>query len=354
MEVLKLDYTPIAVVDTVNLTREEWLEYRRTGIGGSDASTTMGLSPFVTARDLYYDKLNIVSAIDDESNWVQKEIGNLLEDLVAKIFHVKTGYKIFQRKIMYRHPLFPFMLADLDYFIKLPDQTTAILEIKTTNANAIGKWWDGDREIIPINYALQGRHYMSVMNVNKVFFCCLYGNSEDEVIIRHLDRDLIYEAEMIYMEKHFWENHVLTQVPPPYTESGRLILNSVKCHFGNPDSKIPSKILSNENSINVSRYLELQQQKSELERPLNVIKRQMDQIKGHIVAEMERSYDAFCDIDGYRHRVSFAPSSRTGINKDNLFRFKMEYPELYKKYVTVSESRRFSIKQALVDEEKAA
>ena len=52
--------------------------------------TTLGVSPFVTARDTYYDKLNIVSAIDDDDSWVQKEVGTLLEDLVAKIFHVKT------------------------------------------------------------------------------------------------------------------------------------------------------------------------------------------------------------------------------------------------------------------------
>lgn len=98
------DYIPLVLVDTENLPRDEWLEWRRKGIGGSDAATIIGVSPFSTARDLYYDKLNIVSAVDDEDNWVQKEIGHLLEDLVAKIFSKKTGYPVYQVKKMFYHP----------------------------------------------------------------------------------------------------------------------------------------------------------------------------------------------------------------------------------------------------------
>lgn len=62
-------YQPNILVDTSHLSREEWLEYRRLGIGGSDVAAILGISPFRTARDLYYDKLNIVTA-DDEGNWV--------------------------------------------------------------------------------------------------------------------------------------------------------------------------------------------------------------------------------------------------------------------------------------------
>ena len=170
------DYIPLVLVDTENLPREEWLEWRRKGIGGSDAATIIGVSPFSTARDLYYDKLNIVSAVDEEDNWVQKEIGHLLEDLVAKIFSKKTGYPVYQVKKMFYHPEHPYMLADVDYFVKLPDGKTAILEIKTTNYNATGAWWRDGEEVVPVNYEIQGRHYMALTNIDKVYYCCLYGN----------------------------------------------------------------------------------------------------------------------------------------------------------------------------------
>ena len=45
------DYIPLILVDTENLPREEWLEWRRKGIGGSDAATIIGVSPFSTAME---------------------------------------------------------------------------------------------------------------------------------------------------------------------------------------------------------------------------------------------------------------------------------------------------------------
>ena len=51
-------YAPQILVSTEDLPREQWLEYRRKGIGGSDAAAVLGISPFRTGRDLYYDKLN--------------------------------------------------------------------------------------------------------------------------------------------------------------------------------------------------------------------------------------------------------------------------------------------------------
>ena len=62
-------YQPLVLVDTAQLTRLEWLEYRRKGLGGSDAAAVLNLSPFRTARDLHYDKLGIVTAAD-QANWV--------------------------------------------------------------------------------------------------------------------------------------------------------------------------------------------------------------------------------------------------------------------------------------------
>ena len=116
-------HSPLVLVDTEDLTREEWLDWRRRGIGGSDVSAIIGISPFRTARDIYYDKLGIAVVEENEGNWVAMEMGHLLEDLVAKIFERKTGLKIYQVKKMFRHPLYPFMLADVDYFITMPDGT---------------------------------------------------------------------------------------------------------------------------------------------------------------------------------------------------------------------------------------
>ena len=101
---LKETHQPQVLVETAGLSEKEWLAYRRKGIGGSDVAALLGISPWRTARDLYYDKLNIAAVEDNENNWVALEMGHLLEPLVAKIFQHRTGYKIYQVKKMFQHP----------------------------------------------------------------------------------------------------------------------------------------------------------------------------------------------------------------------------------------------------------
>lgn len=51
---LKERLAPFVVVDTADLPRDDWLNYRRRGIGGSDVAAILGVSPFRTARDIFY------------------------------------------------------------------------------------------------------------------------------------------------------------------------------------------------------------------------------------------------------------------------------------------------------------
>lgn len=180
-------YAPQILVRTEGLPREKWLEYRRRGIGGSDAAAVLGISPFRTGRDLFYDKLNVVTA-DDTENWVQLEGESLLEPMVATIFAHKTGYKAYRRPFMFQHPLYPWMLADLDYTVELPDGTAAILEIKTTNYNAKDNWWYNGEEIVPIYYESQGRHYLAAsltirLTRRSIRFCSSSGNTDIRSVI---------------------------------------------------------------------------------------------------------------------------------------------------------------------------
>lgn len=87
--------SPGVVVDTSQLTEEQWLWWRRKGIGGSDAAAILGISSFATARDLYYDKLELMPKEQEEDNWGAKKVGHLLEDLIAEIFAKKTGCRVF-------------------------------------------------------------------------------------------------------------------------------------------------------------------------------------------------------------------------------------------------------------------
>ena len=341
---------PKVLVSTENLTEQEWLAYRRQGIGGSDVAAILGISPFRTARDLYDDKLNIASAVDDTGNWVALEMGHLLEPLVAQIFTKKTGLEVFQIKKMFQHPQYPFMLADVDYFVRLPNGEIALLEIKTTNYNAKDHWWKDGEEYVPVYYETQGRHYMAVMDMDEIFYCCLYGNNEDEAIIRHLYRDREYEQEMVYLEREFWHDHILTRIPPPYTEDGSLILESLRRRLGAADKTVPAIQLDNDLSTTMLRYLRLQEQKQQVEARVKTLDTEMQRLKGQMVAKLNGSCMAMGEYGGTQYTISYNPVSRTGITKDNIQKLKLLHPDIYDEYVTVSESRRFSIKAKAADE----
>ena len=304
---LKEAHQPQVLVETAGLSEKEWLAYRRKGIGGSDVAALLGISPWRTARDLYYDKLNIAAVEDNEENWVALEMGHLLEPLVAKIFQHRTGYKIYQVKKMFQHPKYPWMLADVDYFVELPDGTTAILEIKTTNYNAKDHWWLNGEETVPVYYETQGRHYMAVMNVDRCFFCCLYGNNEEETIIREIRRDEAYEDEMIFLEQHFWENYVLAKTPPPYTEEGDLVIESVRRHTGPADKDAPVVTFDYSLTAKLMRYLQLQEEKKRAEKNSKEIDADMQRLKGALIAEMGKSCKAICQQDGVNYTVTYNP-----------------------------------------------
>jgi len=51
--------------------------------------------------------------------------------VVAQIFAKKTGLSVYEDHWMYQHPFFPFLIADVDRFVTLPDGRKAILECKT-------------------------------------------------------------------------------------------------------------------------------------------------------------------------------------------------------------------------------
>ena len=349
MPALETAHQPLVLVDTNGLSEEDWLAYRRQGIGGSDAAAVLGISPFRTAVDLYYDKLNIASVVDDDGNWVAMKMGHLLEDLVAEIFARKTGFRIYQVKKMFQHPHYPYMLADVDYFIDLPSGKTAILEIKTTNYNAKDNWWQNGEEIVPPYYECQGRHYLAVMNMDEVWFCCLYGNNEDEVIIRHLARDASYEEELIALEGFFWNDNVLARVPPPFTESGDLISASSKRHTGPADPNAPALELDAGLSAQLARYLALQEQKKSVEASVKTLEEEIKRLRSMIAVKMGTSCEAHCELGGISYVITYNPVRKPEVNKANLLRLKVQEPEIYQKFVTVSEYRRFNVKQIRED-----
>lgn len=189
--------------------RREWLEYRRSGIGGSDAAALLGLDKYQGEYGVYQSKV-APDEVRDETRNESADWGDKLEDVVAKEFAKRTGFRVYHPTAMLRSNLYPFMLATLDRICIDPDhpESPTFLEIKTRNFNDRRNWDD----CIPANVNAQVQHYMLVTGVTKCWVAVLIGGQEFRSFFVQRDDSLC--AQIVAVETMFWD-HVLKQEPPP-------------------------------------------------------------------------------------------------------------------------------------------
>lgn len=346
---MKNNFEPgVLVEDITKITEEEWLQYRKKGIGGSDCSIIFGASPWRTARELYWDKKgikDIAPVSDEESNWVAKEVGHRLEELVAQIFMKKTGLKPYAVRKMFYHPDYPWMLADVDFFVKVPVngvEKIFIVEIKTTSVNALDAWGDKNSNAVPYHYELQGRHYMAVTNTDGVIFCCLAGNTENGFIMRTITRDESIEQDIIEQEADFWNNYVLKDTEPPFTEKPDMVLAALQKHYGKQESKVELPV---EMYGAVSEYMKLSEEKSKINKDLKDVTTRMQAL---LIPIMDFLKGAECTavIGGETYEGKYTIRNTYSIPADSLDVLKLKYPDAYAELVKQKTSSSFAIKKA--------
>ena len=124
-------------VKTKNLSRQQWLEYRTRGIGGSDVSIIAGINPFKSIYELWQEKTHQVQP--HESGSESTHFGTLLEPIVRKEFSARTGLKVRQKYMILQSIEYPFMFADLDGVIN-ENGEQVIFEAKTASAFKKDVW----------------------------------------------------------------------------------------------------------------------------------------------------------------------------------------------------------------------
>lgn len=197
---------------------EEWLNARKKGIGGSDASVILGFNPWKTPFELYIEKTSgEIREVDNEAVYW----GNVLEDIVAEEFTKRTGKKVRRRNQIFKHKEYDWMIANIDRDVV---GERALLECKTTNAFNYDAWTDDN---IPPAYICQLQHYMAVLDYEKAYIAVLIGGQK--FVWKEIKRDDEFIELMIEHEKNFWENHVLKGIPPEIdgSKSATELLNAM-------------------------------------------------------------------------------------------------------------------------------
>ena len=76
------------LVDTEGLSNEEWLKWRKKGLGGSDIAAILGISKWSSAIDIWLQKTNqkYDAVVENEAmTW-----GKILESVIREQFKKET------------------------------------------------------------------------------------------------------------------------------------------------------------------------------------------------------------------------------------------------------------------------
>lgn len=201
---------PQVLTGTKGMGRDDWLRWRRRGIGGSDAAAVCGCSPWRTALEVYLEKTGEAEVVDGEAVSAAALWGSLLETPVADYYaSCHPEQTIRRRHAILQSESHPFMLANLDRFIFCPARGRGVLEVKTGGAHRAGDWGEN---AVPDYYLLQMQHYLAVTGCDYGVFAVLLGGQT--YVEREVARDDQLIADLIEIESAFW-TRVERRDPPP-------------------------------------------------------------------------------------------------------------------------------------------
>lgn len=299
------------------MTREQWLALRQIGIGGSDAGAILGVNKWKSPFQVYMDKIEPYYEEQSEAAYW----GTELEDMVAKEFEKRTGKKVRRNNRVLQSVDNPFMIANLDREVV---GENAILECKTANAY-LAKEWEGDE--IPASYIVQVQHYMAVRGSEKAYIAVLIGGQR--FLWKEIPRDEEFIKFLIEQEKKFWNEHILTLIPPALDGSSAAE-KYLKERYKESDPELTVDLRAKYNN-EIEELLSIKEQIKRMEEVVTAIE---NNIKNELGA---------AEI-GYTPRYEVSWKSVTSNRLDSKL-LKKDHPEIAEKYTKPSVSRRFTIKE---------
>lgn len=190
--------------------REDWLQQRRTGVGGSDVAAILGLSKYKTPLQVYQEKRGEIApqADNDAMRW-----GRYLEPVVRQAYADETGREVRVLDELVRHPLYEHMIANLDGFVIPEAGTRRVFEAKT--ARTADGWGEPGSDQIPQQYLLQVQHYLAVTGFAVADVAVLIGGSDFRIY--EVPEDVELHEMLFDAEAEFWGRVQRASPPEPVT-----------------------------------------------------------------------------------------------------------------------------------------
>lgn len=168
-----------------DMQQQQWLEWRRQGIGASDAPVIMGVSPFKTINQLWREK--VLGEKQTENQAMAR--GHALEDPALNFFMKETGYFL-KTQVKLEHPHKEWMRATLDGY---DEEKQVAVEIKSCKKLHME---------VPDHYYPQLQHQLEVTGDEWMYYMSFDG--ADGHILK-IDRGDEYILKMMEKEELFWK-----------------------------------------------------------------------------------------------------------------------------------------------------
>ena len=310
----------IELVNTVGMSREDWLSWRDKGLGGSDAAVVCGLNKWKSHMQLYLEKTGMLEA---EEAGEAAHFGSLLEPIIKQEFSRRTGIEVSSVNWILQHPEHQFMIGNLDGIVQDPIHGEGVFEAKTAGAFMAPQWENG---MLPDHYEIQAQHYLAVTGLSFAYVAVLIGGNTFKYF--HIPRNDEVISLLVQLEENFWVNHVQANIPPEIdgsASSGELLKRLYPNGKANSCIELPEFALEL-----INQYEEAKADEAEALERKEYAANKLKELLG----ENETGI-----ING--RSVAWKSVNSERFNSKG---FKKDHPELHQRYVSTSSYRRFSVK----------
>lgn len=305
-------------------SEDHWKELRQKGVGGSEIGAILGINKYRTGYDVWLEKTGRkINNVDNQYVRVGKKIETAVASLAEEDHNIAIN-KSSIPDILYIHPEKPHLRVTPDriyWNLNLERNNQGILECKNTlkdiNPEEIKNW---DVQVI---YA------MTILGVKFGMLAWLERGAYRWYKYYEMNQENIDYAKYIIEEiDHFWNDHVLKDVPPE-PKTGMETEEMYEKENAEETITATDKIKES-----VERLRQVKEKKKEYEE-------EEKQLKNDIKIFM-RSAEVITDETGENKLAKWKKVN--GSPKFDQSSFKEDYPELFKQYTKQGKGyRRLSI-----------
>src|SRR5262245_15786495 len=186
----------------------DWLDARRTGIGGAEIAGVLGLARFQTPGSLWATKCRL---IDDPGGELERlRWGRRLQRPIADGYATDTGRTLIDPGpyTLIRSTRWPWLFATPDYFqSRDPLEPVGVLDVKNASAWTRRDWYGEP----PVPYQFQLQQQMLITDVSWGTLAALVGG--DALVYADLAPEPEAVAWILEESERFWQC-VVDRTPP--------------------------------------------------------------------------------------------------------------------------------------------